>query len=100
MGESAIHGWIIDAYGDYDRDQMVLWLWNERPALLPAVRDGPRALPDGPRAVRERHLDPGGGALRPRVSAAAAEEGAARPARRQSRGHPADAGQAARGAHR
>src|SRR5947208_16036148 len=31
-GESATHGWIIDAYGDYDRDSMVLWLWNERGA--------------------------------------------------------------------
>src|SRR5882672_6717295 len=26
-GETATHGWIIDAYGDYDRDSMVLWLW-------------------------------------------------------------------------
>src|SRR5439155_393541 len=60
---------------------------QRRPALLPAVRDGPRALPDGPRPVRERHLDAGGGALRPRVSAAAVEAGPPRPARRPSRGH-------------
>src|SRR5438876_4075355 len=70
------------------------------PALLTTVRDGPRALPDGPRAVRERHLDPGGGALRPRVSAAAAETGLVRPARRPPRGPPAEAGQVARRAPR
>ncbi|TLZ75999.1 MAG: hypothetical protein E6K08_07200, partial [Methanobacteriota archaeon] len=28
-GGVRLHGWIIDAYGDYDRDSMVLWLWNE-----------------------------------------------------------------------
>src|SRR3989441_1288274 len=31
-GSAPTHGWIIDAYGDYDRDSMVLWLWNERGA--------------------------------------------------------------------
>src|SRR2546428_11825110 len=31
-GESATHGWIIDAYGDYHRDSMVLWLWNAQGA--------------------------------------------------------------------
>src|SRR5256885_16042898 len=41
-GESATHGWIIDAYGDYDRDSMVLWLWNERGAHR--IED-PRFLP-------------------------------------------------------
>src|SRR5207302_350508 len=117
-GESATHGWIIDAYGDYDRDSMVLWLWNERgahriedPRFLPTfyLHAAPAELPEirrrtelrgGVREVRERQLDPGGGALRPRVSAAAVEEGSPRPARRQSRGHPADAGQAPRRAHR
>src|SRR5205809_7540349 len=73
---------------------------QRRPALLPTVRDGPRALPDGARPVRERDLDAGGGALRPRVSAAAVEAGPPRPARRPSRGHPADAGQAPRRAPR
>src|SRR3989440_12023130 len=61
-GESATHGWIIDGYGDYDRDSMVLWLWNERgahriedprflptfylhaaPAELPEIPGGPRS---------------------------------------------------------
>src|SRR5947207_13613778 len=41
-GESRIHGWIIDAYGDYDRDSVVLWLWNERGAHR--IED-PRFLP-------------------------------------------------------
>src|SRR5438094_10434197 len=41
-GESRIHGWIIDAYGDYDRDSMVLWLWTERGAHR--IED-PRFLP-------------------------------------------------------
>src|SRR5437879_10034294 len=64
------HGWIIDAYGDYDRDSMVLWLWNERgarriedlrvvpsfflhapPSELPAIRRRIEIL-DGVRAVR------------------------------------------------
>src|SRR2546430_6012046 len=70
-GESATHGWIIDAYGDYDRDSMVLWLWNERgahriedprflptfflhaaPAELPEIRRRTEIL-DGVREVRE-----------------------------------------------
>src|SRR5213596_2598133 len=70
-GESRIHGWIIDAYGDYDRDSMVLWLWNERgahriedprflptfflhaaPAELPEIRRRTEIL-DGVREVRE-----------------------------------------------
>src|SRR5438309_1383867 len=70
-GESAMHGWIIDAYGDYDRDSMVLWLWNERgahriedprflptfylhatPAELPVIRRRTEIL-DGVREVRE-----------------------------------------------
>ena len=29
---SLTHGWIIDAYADYDRDAMVLWLWTEEGA--------------------------------------------------------------------
>src|SRR2546421_3656697 len=41
-GESATHGWIIDAYGDYDRDSMVLWLWNAQGAHR--IED-PRFLP-------------------------------------------------------
>ncbi|HYT00237.1 MAG TPA: DNA polymerase domain-containing protein [Thermoplasmata archaeon] len=70
-GKGATHGWIIDAYGDYDRDSMVLWLWNERgarriedprvipsfflhapPSELPAIRRRIEIL-DGVRAVRE-----------------------------------------------
>src|SRR6184192_3498370 len=70
-GESRIHGWIIDAYGDYDRDSMVLWLWSERgahriedprflptfflhaaPAELPEIRRRTEIL-DGVREVRE-----------------------------------------------
>jgi len=66
-----MHGWIIDAYGDYDRDSMVLWLWNERgahriedprflptfylhatPAELPEIRRRTEIL-DGVREVRE-----------------------------------------------
>src|SRR3989304_5543265 len=31
-GGPPTHGWIIDAYGDYGRDSMVLWLWNEQGA--------------------------------------------------------------------
>src|SRR3989475_541725 len=41
-GSSLTHGWIIDAYGDYDRDSMVLWLWNERGAHR--IED-PRVVP-------------------------------------------------------
>src|SRR2546428_2292153 len=41
-GEPLPHGWIIDAYGDYDRDSMVLWLWNERGAHR--IED-PRVVP-------------------------------------------------------
>src|SRR6059058_2271920 len=41
-GESRLHVWIIDAYGDYDRDSMVLWLWNERGAHR--IED-PRVVP-------------------------------------------------------
>src|SRR3990172_6384533 len=41
-GETATHGWIIDAYGDLDRDAMVLWLWNEQGAHR--IED-PRFLP-------------------------------------------------------
>ena len=70
-GESRIHGWIIDAYGDYDRDSMVVWLWNERgahriedPRFLPTffLHAAPGELPeirrrteilDGVREVRE-----------------------------------------------
>src|SRR2546425_2824577 len=67
----ATHGWIIDAYGDYDRDTMVLWLWNEHGAHriedprswptfflhaplgeLPAIRRRIEIL-DGVREVRE-----------------------------------------------
>jgi len=70
-GESLTHGWIIDAYGDYDRDSMVLWLWNERgahriedprvvptfflhasPSELPAIRRRIEIL-DGVREVRD-----------------------------------------------
>src|SRR5207302_8103736 len=70
-GESAMHGWIVDACGDYDRDSMVLWLWNERgahriedprflptfylhsaPAELPEIRRRTEIL-DGVREVRE-----------------------------------------------
>src|SRR2546430_12788912 len=69
-GESATHGWIIDAYGDYDRDSMVLWLWNVQgvhriedprflptfylpaaPADLPEIRRRTR-IPDGVREER------------------------------------------------
>src|SRR5256885_1586177 len=70
-GESATHGWIIDAYGDYDRDSMILWLWNaqgvhriEDPRFLPTfyLHAAPADLPeirrrteilDGVREVRE-----------------------------------------------
>jgi len=41
-GGVRLHGWIIDAYGDYDRDSMVLWLWNERGAHR--IED-PRVVP-------------------------------------------------------
>ena len=70
-GESHTHGWIIDAYGDYDRDSMILWLWNEHgahrieeprfvptfflhasPGELPAIRRRIEIL-DGAREVRE-----------------------------------------------
>src|SRR3990172_3087100 len=70
-GSPSTHGWIIDAYGDYDRDSMVLWLWNEQgahriedpgflptfflhapPAELPALRRRIEIL-DGVREVRE-----------------------------------------------
>src|SRR3989442_642534 len=71
-GSSLTHGWIIDAYGDYDRDSIVLWLWNERggahriedprvvptfflhasPSELPAIRRRIEIL-DGVRDVRE-----------------------------------------------
>src|SRR2546427_3854937 len=66
-----MHGWIIDAYADYDRDSIVLWLWNERgahriedprvvptfflhasPSDLPAIRRRIEIL-DGVREVRE-----------------------------------------------
>jgi len=66
-----MHGWIIDAYGDYDHDSMVLWLWNEQgahriedprflptfflhaaPAELPEIRRRIEIL-DGVREVRE-----------------------------------------------
>src|SRR5437016_915691 len=70
-GGVRLHGWIIDAYGDYDRDSMVLWLWNERgahriedPRFLPTfyLHAAPVDLPeirrrtgilDGVREVRE-----------------------------------------------
>src|SRR5947199_2794709 len=70
-GSSLTHGWIIDAYGDYDRDSMVLWLWNERgahriedprvvptfflhahPSDLPSIRRRIEIL-DGVREVRD-----------------------------------------------
>ncbi len=70
-GSSLTHGWIIDAYADYDRDSIVLWLWNERgahriedprvvptfylhasPSDLPAIRRRIEIL-DGVRDVRE-----------------------------------------------
>src|SRR5437879_9988626 len=70
-GESAMHGWIVGAYGDYDRDSMGLWLWSERgahriedprflptfylhaaPAELPEIRRRTEIL-DGVREVRE-----------------------------------------------
>ena len=70
-GSSLTHGWIIDAYADYDRDSIVLWLWNERgahriedprvvptfylhasPSELPAIRRRIEIL-DGVRDVRE-----------------------------------------------
>ncbi len=70
-GGDLTHGWIIDAYGDYDRDSMVLWLWNESrahriedsrfvptfflhatPSELPAIRRRIEIL-DGVREVRE-----------------------------------------------
>ena len=70
-GGDATHGWIIDAYGDYDKDAMVLWLWNEsgahriedprfvptfflhaRRSELPALRRRIEIL-DGVREVRE-----------------------------------------------
>src|SRR3990172_1085781 len=70
-GSPSTHGWIIDAYGDYDRDSMVLWLWNERdahriedprflptfflhaaPSDLPGIRRRTEIL-DGVREVRE-----------------------------------------------
>src|SRR2546425_4571080 len=70
-GSALTHGWIIDAYADYDRDSMVLWLWNERgthriedprvvptfylhasPSELPAIRRRIEIL-DGVRDVRE-----------------------------------------------
>ena len=41
-GGVRLHGWIIDAYGDHDRDSMVLWLWNERGAHR--IED-PRVVP-------------------------------------------------------
>src|SRR3989449_9421212 len=41
-GGSRIHGWIIDAYGDSDRDSMVLGWWNERGAHR--IED-PRVVP-------------------------------------------------------
>src|SRR5438128_11374068 len=41
-GSSLTHGWIIDAYADYDRDSIVLWLWNERGAHR--IED-PRVVP-------------------------------------------------------
>src|SRR3989475_10145541 len=37
-----MHGWIIDAYADCDRDSIVLWLWNERGAHR--IED-PRVVP-------------------------------------------------------
>ena len=70
-GSALTHGWIIDAYADYDRDSIVLWLWNERgahriedprvvptfylhasPSDLPAIRRRIEIL-DGVRDVRE-----------------------------------------------
>ena len=70
-GSALTHGWIIDAYADYDRDSIVLWLWNERgahriedprvvptfylhasPSELPAIRRRIEIL-DGVRDVRE-----------------------------------------------
>src|SRR3989449_1106255 len=41
-GSALTHGWIIDAYADYDRDSIVLWLWNERGAHR--IED-PRVVP-------------------------------------------------------
>jgi len=41
-GSSLTHGWIIDAYADYNRDSIVLWLWNERGAHR--IED-PRVVP-------------------------------------------------------
>src|SRR3989475_937407 len=70
-GSALTHGWIIHAYADYDRDSIVLWLWNERgahriedprvvptfflhasPSELPAIRRRIEIL-DGVRDVRE-----------------------------------------------
>src|SRR3989449_4263127 len=59
-GSSLTHGWIIDAYGDYDRDSMVLWLWNERvahriedPRVVPTffLHAPPSELPAIPRRI-------------------------------------------------
>src|SRR3989441_2048490 len=71
-GSALTHGWIIDAYADYDRDSIVVWLWNERggahriedprvvptfflhasPSELPAIRKRIEIL-DGVREVRD-----------------------------------------------